>query len=158
MIFATVGTQAPFDRFIKMLDELAVNLNEDVIAQTFNGEYKPKNIKTVDFVPPDEFSKYFSKARLIVSHAGMGTILSALTKHKPIIVIPRLASLGEHRNDHQLATAMRLDELGFVNVAYDRKQLETLLLHTDLKPLREISANASQQLIDSITNFIAQRK
>ena len=55
---------------------------------------------------------------MIYAHAGMGTILSALKQDKPIIIVPRLASLKEHRNDHQIATAMRMDELGYVYVAY----------------------------------------
>lgn len=154
MIFATVGTQAPFDRFIRMLDELADGVHEEIIAQTFNGEYIPKNIQTVGFIPPDEFSDYFNRARLIIAHAGMGTILSALTQQKPIIVVPRLASLGEHRNDHQMATAMRLNELGYVYVAYDKKQLKDLLLSKDLKPLKQIGSSASRSLIDSISDFI----
>ena len=46
MIFATIGTQAPFDRFIKILDEIAPMSNELIIAQTYKGRYQPKNIKT----------------------------------------------------------------------------------------------------------------
>ena len=84
----------------------------------------------------------------------MGTILSALTQQKPIIVVPRLASLGEHRNDHQMATAMRLNELGYVYVAYDKKQLKDLLLSKDLTPLKQIGSSASRSLIDSISDFI----
>lgn len=154
MIFATIGTQAPFDRFIKMLDELAPQMDEEIVAQTYNGAYKAQNIKTVDFLPPDVFNDYFKRARLIVSHAGMGTIISALTMNKPIIVMPRLASLGEHRNDHQMATAMRLDELGYIHVAYDKKQLEELLLNTDVKPLRQIGERASRSLIASLSEYI----
>ncbi|MCD8290238.1 MAG: glycosyl transferase family 28 [Prevotella sp.] len=154
MIFATIGTQAPFDRFIRTLDEIAVNLDEEIIAQTHNGIYEAQHLKTVGFLPPDVFNEYFKKARLIVAHAGMGTIISALTQNKPIIVMPRLASLGEHRNDHQMATAMRLDELGYIHVAYDKKQLEDLLLNKDIKPLKQIGESASQSLIDSLTEYI----
>ena len=57
MIFATIGTQAPFDRFIKILDEIAPMSNELIIAQTYKGRYQPKNIKTIDFLAPDEFDK-----------------------------------------------------------------------------------------------------
>ena len=153
MIFATIGTQAPFDRFVKMLDELCANFDEEVIVQTINSEYKPKNIKCVDFLTPDIFAEYFSKARLVISHAGMGTILSALQQDKPIIVVPRLASLGEHRNDHQMATAMRMNELGYVYVAYDKKQLECLM-GLDLKPLKHIGEVASSSLCENLIAFI----
>ena len=46
-------------------------------------------------------------AAAIVAHAGMGTILTALETGKRLLVMPRRAALGEHRNDHQLATVSR---------------------------------------------------
>lgn len=154
MIFATVGTQAPFDRFVKLLDELAPELNEEIIAQTCKGKYHVKNIKTVDFLPPDEFNKLFAKARIIIAHAGMGTIILALKMKKPIIIMPRIASWGEHRNEHQMATAMKLDELGCVYAAYDGRQLKQLLLQKDLKPLWSIGDTASESLTKSLEKFI----
>ena len=98
MIFCTIGTQAPFDRFVKIIDEVAAHLDEEIIAQVYKSEYVAQNIRTVEFLPPDEFNKLFSKARLIVAHAGMGTIISAMRQHKPIIIFPRIAAWSEHRN------------------------------------------------------------
>lgn len=156
MIFATIGTQAPFDRFVKILDELCKNIDEEIVCQTIQTNYQAQNIKTVDFLPPDEFDQYFKKARLIIAHAGMGTIISALRQKKPIIIVPRLASLKEHRNDHQMATAMRMHELGYVYVAYDKTQLEELINQKDLKPLKDIGDFASTSLINSLINSIEQ--
>ena len=155
MIFATIGTQAPFERFVKMLDEVCEGMNEEVVCQTIGCTYDANNIRIIGFVAPDEFNKIFSEARLIIAHAGMGTILSALKQQKPIIVVPRLASLGEHRNDHQMATAMRMHELGYVNVAYDKAQLKDLL-SSDLKPMKIIGDSASESLVNSIAEFIEE--
>lgn len=154
MIFVTIGTQAPFDRFIKVVDEVSPLLGEDIVAQVYRLGYKPKHIKTINLLAPDEFSELFSKARLIVSHAGMGTILSALRQHKPIIIFPRIAALGEHRNEHQLATARKFKELGSVYVAMNEVELKELLLRKDLKPLADIGDYASPDLIHSIECFI----
>ena len=156
MKFATIGTQAPFDRFVKILDELCKNIDEEIVCQTIQTNYQAQNIKTVDFLPPDEFDQYFKRARLIIAHAGMGTIISALRQKKPIIIVPRLASLKEHRNDHQMATAMRMHELGYVYVAYDKTQLEELINQKDLKPLKDIGDFASTSLINSLINSIEQ--
>lgn len=156
MIFATIGTQAPFDRLVKMLDELCEGMNEEVIVQTIKSEYTPKNVTCVNFLPPDAFAQLFNKARMIIAHAGMGTILSALEQNKPIIIVPRLSSLKEHRNDHQMATAMRMNELGYVHVAYDKKQLKDLLMHTHLKPLKHIGNKASDNLYKSLKAFIEE--
>jgi UDP-N-acetylglucosamine transferase subunit ALG13 len=154
MIFVTIGTQAPFDRFIRIVDEVAPQLGEEIIAQVHQLGFEARNIKTVNFLAPDEFNELFEKARLIVSHAGMGTILSALQQKKPIIIFPRIAALGEHRNEHQLATAKKFKELGSVYVAMNEEELKALLLCKDLKPLAEIGEYASQSLIDSIEEFI----
>ena len=56
MIFCTIGTQAPFDRFVKIIDEVAAHLDEEIIAQVYKSEYVAQNIRTVEFLPPDEYS------------------------------------------------------------------------------------------------------
>lgn len=154
MIFVTIGTQAPFDRFIKIVDEVAAQIDEEIVAQVYQCGFEPKNIKTVDFLAPDEFNELFAKARLIVAHAGMGTILSAMQQKKPIIIFPRIAALGEHRNEHQMATAQKFKEMGSVYVAMNEDELKELLLRNDLKSLREICESASKSLIKSIEEFI----
>ena len=154
MIFVTIGTQLPFDRLIKIIDELAPQLNEEVIAQVYQCGFTPQNIKTVDFLAPDEFNTLFDKARLIISHAGMGTILSALQKDKPIIVFPRIAALGEHRNEHQLATARKFKEMRTVNVAMNEEELTSMLLNGNQTTLQHIGTYASPSLIQSIQKFI----
>ena len=154
MIFCTIGTQAPFDRFVKIVDEVAAQLDEEIVAQVYKSGYQAKNIKMIDFLPPDEFNTLFDKARLIVAHAGMGTIISAMRKHKPIIIFPRIAALGEHRNEHQLATAQKMKELGYVYVANSSEELKELLTRSDLKPLHELGDYASASLIEELCRVI----
>lgn len=154
MIFCTIGTQAPFDRFVRIVDEVAAHIDEEIIAQVYKSEYVAKNIHTMDFLPPDEFNKLFAKARLIVAHAGMGTIISAMRQHKPIIIFPRIAALGEHRNEHQLATAQKMEELGYVYVANNKEELQELLMRPSLKPLYDIGDFASQSLVDELCKII----
>lgn len=154
MIFVTIGTQEPFDRFIKIIDDVAPLIDDEIIAQVSNCSFTPQNIKTIKFIAPDEFNDIFMKARLIVSHAGMGTIISALQKHKPIIVFPRIAALGEHRNEHQLATARKFKEMGKIYVAMDESELRKLIVSKNLKCLSSIGETASPELIKSIEDFI----
>lgn len=154
MIFATVGTQAPFDRFVKIIDGIAAELSEEVVVQAFRDKYEPQNVKAVDFLPPDEFGDIFNKARLIVAHAGMGTIISAMKQSKPIIIFPRIASLGEHRNEHQMATARQMERMGYAYVAYDEQHLRQLMLSDDLKSLHNLGEFASESLINDIKKFI----
>jgi UDP-N-acetylglucosamine transferase subunit ALG13 len=156
MIFVTIGTQIPFDRFIKAVDEIAETINETFVVQALNGKYLPRNFKTVRFFAPDDFDKIMQEARLIVSHAGTGTILSAIDYEKPIIIFPRLTSLGEHRNDHQIATAMAINEKGYTYVAYDKKQLKDLLCSRDLVPLKRKTEQPSNKILYFIINSLCK--
>jgi UDP-N-acetylglucosamine transferase subunit ALG13 len=158
MIFVTIGTQEPFDRLIKIVDELAVGLDQEVVAQVFNSSYVAKNLTLIDFVNPKEFERLFNKADLIISHAGMGSIISALSIGKPIIVMPRKASLGEHRNEHQLATAGKMGEIDGVYIVRNKEELELninfLLKDKNNKEVFKVSNSASKELIDSIKEYI----
>lgn len=159
MIFITIGTQAPFDRLIKAMDELASEFKaEDFKAQVFKTSYAVRNMEVYEFLSPTDFDDIFDNSKLIISHAGMGTIISALTKQIPIVIIPRKASLGEHRNEHQLATAEKFKDLGYVHVANDENELKrivkNLLGDNSLKPLHVVNDSASSQLTESIKDFI----
>lgn len=155
MIFVTVGTQLPFDRLIRAVDEIAPLTDEEVFAQTGGGIYIPRNIGYGNSLPAGEFDRMFRRARLIVSHAGMGTILSALKYKKPIVVMPRFAFLGEHRNEHQYATAVRMNEMHCAHIAYDSEQLRNMILDGNLRPLRHLEDMASERLIRSLKDFMS---
>jgi UDP-N-acetylglucosamine transferase subunit ALG13 len=89
----------------------------------------------------------------LVAHAGIGSILTSLRRSKPLIILPRLASLGEHRNDHQNATAQMIKENKYAYVATNEKELRELL-HMDLRPLKKIGEFASESLVKSLKDFI----
>lgn len=158
MIFITTGTQEPFDRLIKTIDGIAEEYTGlNFVVQAFSSQYTARNFEVLDFVPASDFSKYVEECDLIISHAGMGTIISALVACKPIIVMPRLFAFHEHRNDHQLATARQFDAMGYVNVAFNEEELKEkfrLMWPNQIKPLRKIGNTASLELIDSLRTFI----
>jgi UDP-N-acetylglucosamine transferase subunit ALG13 len=97
----------------------------------------------------------FRSSSLIVAHAGMGSILTALRHKKPILIMPRKASLGEHRNDHQMATAKWLGSRPGVSVAWNEKELQSVLdNHKELNSGAGISDFASPELIQNLKSFI----
>jgi UDP-N-acetylglucosamine transferase subunit ALG13 len=59
----------------------------------------------------------------------MGTILSAAELGKPVILMPRRAKFGEHRNDHQQDTAREMARLSNVTVAEDGEALHAAARH-----------------------------
>ncbi|SLN67510.1 hypothetical protein TRL7639_03891 [Falsiruegeria litorea R37] len=128
MIFATVGTQLPFDRMLHALDDWAGgNPGVPVFAQIGSSQGSFQNMETIENLGQAEFRQRFKAARLIVAHAGMGTILSAAELGKPIILMPRRFHLGEHRNDHQMDTAQEMARLSNVTVVEDNEALHETL-------------------------------
>ncbi len=155
-IFVTVGTDLPFDRLVKSLDHWAPSHPQfEIYAQIGDTSYRPQNIPYTHFIEPPEFKKRFQDSDLIVSHAGMGTILSSLSYQKPLVVIPRIAAKGEHRNEHQLATAKHLQELNRINVAQDEKELLSILESSEcLSAKEQISQFASRSLTSKLNEFV----
>ena len=134
VIFVTVGGQLPFDRLVHAVDQWASQHHRtDVFAQIGNSPNPPTHIEWQRLLPPPDFQSKARGAEVIVAHAGMGSILTALEFGKPIIVVPRRAHLGEHRNDHQWATVKHLSKDVGVTVAAD----ETALLD-QLQRLEEL--------------------
>lgn len=124
MIFVTVGGQLPFDRLVHAVDRWAMaQRREDVFAQVGNSASPPSHIRWQRFLSPADFRRKAREAEVIVAHAGMGSILTALEVGKPILVMPRRADLGEHRNDHQCATVGRLGKDVAITVAADEDAL-----------------------------------
>jgi UDP-N-acetylglucosamine transferase subunit ALG13 len=156
VILVTVGTDGPFDRLVLAVDAWAGKLGRnDVYAQIGNSSVRPRHIRHDAFLDPAEFRRQFERASVIVSHAGMGTILTALQYRKPLLVMPRRAALGEQRNDHQLATARYLLEMGRVTVASDETELEAALGRLDELTARDvIGPYAQPRLIGAIRQFI----
>jgi UDP-N-acetylglucosamine transferase subunit ALG13 len=156
MIFATVGTELPFDRMMRVVDLWAADNRHDIFAQIGDTRWRPRHMHYSLFLEPHEFARRFASATAIISHAGMGTILSALRYEKPLLVMPRRASLGEQRNEHQLATARRLSEMGAISVAFDEVSLRFQLDHLDQLQAdnHRISAFAGADLISGIRRFI----
>lgn len=156
MIFVTVGTQLAFDRLIDVVDQWAgAHPEVEIFAQVGPTKSKIQHLTFQEFVTPERASRLFSEASLIIAHAGMGSILTALKYRKPILVLPRKASLGEHRNDHQLATAKWLVGRQGITVAWDESEVAMLLDNaSDLDGGGGIPEYASPELIANLKRFI----
>jgi len=156
MIFVTVGSDIPFDRLTKAVDQWARRNNRrDIFAQIGRGGWEPEFVSYSAMLDPAEFNARLAECSIVVGHAGMGTILSALQNSKPILVMPRRGPLGETRNDHQMATARQLLELGKVNVAFDEVELAKSLDRVDaLVPKEKIAPFASPDFTRKLNEFI----
>lgn len=153
MIFLTVGTQLPFDRLVKAVDRWAYKKRKKIFAQIGKSGYKPKNMVFVRALDPAEFEEKVKRSEIMISHAGMGSIITALEKNKPIIIMPRKSKFKEHRNDHQVYTAREFEKLPNIFYAKDENHLIETLDNIKPKNLKYSSKN-SDMLIDTIKEFI----
>lgn len=125
MIFVTVGTVAPFDRLVIAIDELVGSgrMGAQTFIQTGTSSYRPRNVEWVRTLNKHDFEARVRMSTSLVSHAGMGTIIQALEHQKPLLVLPRLRTHGEHVNDHQVPTARQFEASGHVLAAYSVAEL-----------------------------------
>ncbi|WP_051219391.1 glycosyltransferase [Oceanobacter kriegii] len=154
MIFLSVGTQLSFDRLVRCVDEF-VELNPDieVYGQIGRGGYVPRNFEFCDFLGSREYERIYADANLVIAHAGMGTILSCLADSKPMALMPRRHALGEHRNDHQVATMNNFSQYGACQFFETVSELERICSN----PIMESSLGnsfANSEFIDNLRKVI----
>lgn len=165
MIFLTVGTQLPFDRLARALDDWCGQYGKNVnvfgqIGVIGPDSYRPQNFEWAEKISPDAFTRRVREARVVVGHAGMGSIITAMTFRKPTLIMARRAHLGEHRNDHQEATLQRFRSrsgLHAVTNATDlAEQLNGILAAGAQNSGNGVAPFAEERLIERLSSFIHQ--
>ncbi|WP_455593386.1 PssE/Cps14G family polysaccharide biosynthesis glycosyltransferase [Bacteroides sp.] len=126
MILVIVGTQTMgFLRLLNEIQRLVDNgfISTEVVIQSGFTKFKSKNIQIFDFLPAKELKELQTKADLIITHGGVGTILEGLAMEKKIIAVPRLKKFKEHINDHQLEIVENFTSLGYILSVDDINEL-----------------------------------
>lgn len=132
MIFVILGTQdKQFPRLLdaiqKQIDNGNISKSEKIIVQAGSTKYKSNNMEIKDYIGVRKFEELIEQADLIICHAGVGTILTALKKNKKIIAAARLKQYGEHVNDHQLQILDNFNKAGYILALNDFDKLNELL-------------------------------
>jgi UDP-N-acetylglucosamine transferase subunit ALG13 len=156
MIFLTVGTQFPFVRLVQALDNILDEglIDEEIFAQIGESSYMPRNFDSVTFLEKKFFDKRLEEASAIISHAGMGTIVMALEKKTPLLVMPRLKKYGEVVNDHQLDIVRKFEQEGYILAAYDAGELPAKIeiLKSFVPKIRQTQTEAVARRISTFLN------
>ena len=136
MIFVTVGTnEARFERLVEAAGRIPGD--EELVIQTGHCRTAPARAACVDFLPFDQMAEHARRARVVVCHAGVGSIMLALTAGRRPVVVPRRADLGEAVDDHQLPLARRLHAAGLVRLVEDPEGLAAAVAEDGARdPLR----------------------
>lgn len=156
MIFVTLGTQDKgFSRLLDAIEKQIENGNikEKVIVQAGYTDYVSNNMEILKLIPMDKFDRYIKECDLLITHAGVGSIMTGLKNNKKVIAAARLKEYNEHTNDHQTEIAEQFSKEGYILYLEDFDKLDDLLIKTkNFKPKKFKSNNAN--FIKIIEDFI----
>ena len=146
MILVTLGTQdKTFVRLLEKINQLIDQglIKDKVVVQAGFTKYSSDNMEIFDLIPQDEFNNLMSKADLVITHGGVGNIISALEKNKKVIAVPRLAKYGEHINDHQTQIIAKFNDLGYIIGLQDVDELDKAIKEVKkFKPQKFVHDNS----------------
>jgi UDP-N-acetylglucosamine transferase subunit ALG13 len=151
MIFLTIGSHEPFDRLVRAFDAWCLDHPQmsgfAQIADVREEGYRPRHCDWAEKLAPADYLALFSGAEVVVSHAGMGSIITAMDLGKPLVIMPRRGHLQETRNDHQWATAKRFAGKPGIVLAKDENDLARAIAQALASS--DVSSGASSGMADS---------
>ncbi len=157
-VFASVGSMLPFDRFVRAVDDWAArHPDTPVLVQIGDGAYQPRHAEWVRIVAHGRYLALLEQSRLFVAHCGIGSIVQALELGRPMLAMPRRASLGEHTTEHQLHTADRFRGTPGLAIADDADALHAAIdAHLGASPERlpRLSTAAPTAMTRRIAAFL----
>jgi len=156
MILVTLGTQ---DRsFKRLLDAIQKqidngNIQDKVVVQAGHTTYESKDMEIFDLLDRDKFAELISQCDLLITHGGVGSILTGLNNNKKVIAAPRLKEYNEHQNNHQLEIIEKFSNSGLILPLYDLDNLDKVLKESKKFKPKKYKSN-TKNMIKLIENFI----
>ena len=157
MILVLLGTQN--NSFHRLLEEVQKNIEnqnikEEVIVQKGYTRFESENMTLYTQLPADELQQLIEKADLVITHGGVGSIISAIRRGKKVIAIPRLKKYGEHVNDHQYDIIKSFDDSGYIIGLSCVEELGAALQKvTDFEPKQYV--NNTGNILKIVEDFIS---
>ena len=158
MILVTLGTQdKDFSRLLVAIDNeiKKVNIKEKVVVQAGCTNYTSDRMEIFDLVPPEKLNRLIDQSRLVITHGGVGSILSAIKKGKIVIAAPRLKKYGEHVNDHQKQIVKEFSEDGYILELRDFNKLGKMLEKAKSFRPKKFQSN-TQNMVFLIDSYIQE--
>ena len=158
MILVTLGTQdKSFTRILDEIQKLIDNniIQDRVVVQAGFTKYKSNNMEIFDLVDREQFSDLIKECSLLITHGGVGSILTGLKNNKVVIACPRLAKYKEHLNDHQVQIVNNFSASGYILKYDDGDDLATVIEKSQkFKPKKYVSN--TKNIINIIEKYIKE--
>lgn len=156
MILVLLGTQN--NSFRRLLEEIEKNIKdgtikEEVIVQAGYTKFQSYKMRIVDLISKEQLEQFQDEANLIITHGGVGSIVSSLKRGKKVIAVPRMHEYGEHVNNHQKEIVKDFNDKGYligIDKVEDLKQ--ALIKVKDFEPKKYQPNN--EKMLKIIEEFI----
>jgi len=116
------------------MDEIASQTEEPVVMQIGTSKIIPRNCEFARFYSSEAFEGYISRSRVVVAHAGIGTILAAIRGGRPLVCLPRRREFRELWDDHQLEMCRTIAAAGTLRFVEDENDLTLQVLEEATVP------------------------
>lgn len=159
MILVATGNYLAFPRLVTSVEQLkAQGVIEDEVLLQVGGaaDFKSESCKVARFLPPEEFERALREASVVVSHAGVGTLIQALNAGKVPVVMPRCKQYGEHVDDHQFEVARALAAQGRVILACDAPDLPAAIARARSLHGKRPSVDSPARMIRLVSQAIEE--
>ncbi|WP_042354046.1 PssE/Cps14G family polysaccharide biosynthesis glycosyltransferase [Bacillus rubiinfantis] len=159
MILVTLGThELSFARLLNEIERVrkAGFIHDEIIVQSGHTPFESDFLTIKPFIKFDEMEQLVNKADLVITHAGVGSIVSAVKKGKKVIAAARLKKFNEHNDNHQLEIVEEFVNSGYILSWGENDDLsEVLKKAADFEPKRFVSGK--KNIINIITHFIEEK-
>ena len=156
MILVMLGTQNnSFHRLLEEIDKLIQKkiIEDKVLVQAGYTKYESKNMKIFDLINKEELDELQKNADLIITHGGVGSIVTSLKKNKKVIAVARKHEYGEHVNNHQEEIVELFNKKGYIIGIKNVEELEEAVLNIkDFSPTKY--ENDNSKMLKIIDEFI----
>ena len=156
MILVTLGTQdKSFKRLLDAIQKQIDNgiIKDKVIVQAGCTKYSSKNMEILDLIPYDMFDEYIKKCDMLITHGGVGSIITGLKNDKVVIAAARLAKYKEHTNDHQLQIIENFVEYGYILALDNFDKLDEVLKKAKKFKPKKYQSNTTN-MINLVKDYI----
>ena len=156
MILVTLGTQdKSFKRLLEAIDKQVElgNIKDKIVVQAGCTKYESKNMEIFDLIPMEKFDDLIKSCDLLITHGGVGSIITGLKNDKKVIAAARLEKYKEHTNDHQLQIIENFSNDGYILSLDNFDELDKILEKAmKFKPKKYVSN--TDKMIKIIEDFI----
>ena len=156
MILVLLGTQN--NSFHRLLEEIEKNIKDgiikdEIIVQAGYTKFQSHRMRIIDLMSKEQLENFQDEADLIITHGGVGSIISSLEKGKKVIAVPRMHEYGEHVNNHQKEIVKDFNDKGYIIGIEKVEDLKQAIIKSkDFEPKKYQPNN--EKMLEIIESFI----